>query len=72
MPKDKRNSMLDKYKFVQKHLNKFGAIERKLNYLDVVKSGILPPDSVVTILTPLEKPVAPKIRHYEPPKKTTE
>jgi hypothetical protein len=56
----------------QKHLNKFGAIERKLNYLDVVKSGILPPDSVVTILTPLEKPVAPKIRHYEPPKKTTE
>jgi hypothetical protein len=72
MPIDKRNSMLDKCTIVQNHLNKFGAIERKLNYLDVVKSGILPPDSVVTILTPLEKPVAPKIRHYEPPKKTTE
>ena len=69
MSKSKRNEMLKDYERTQKLLSKYAAIEMKISYSDIVKNGILPPDSVVTALVPMTKPIPPNIRRYSSTKK---
>jgi poly-gamma-glutamate synthesis protein (capsule biosynthesis protein) len=70
MSKSKRNEMLKDYERTQKLLRKYAASEMKISYSDIVKNGILPPDSVVTNLIPLQNPIAPNIRRYSAKKKS--
>lgn len=70
MSKSKRNEMLKDYERTQKLLSKYAATEMKISYADIVKSGILPLDSVVTALVPMTKPIPPNIRRYSAKKKS--
>ena len=70
MPKAKQKEMQKDYAVIQKHLNKFGAIEKIINYSDIIKQGTMPPDSVITILPRATNPNPPRIRRYKPTKKS--
>jgi hypothetical protein len=70
MPKAKQKEMQKDYAVIQKHLNKFGAIEKIINYSDIIKQGTMPPDSVITILPRATNPFPPRIRRYKPTKKS--
>lgn len=69
MSKSKRNEMIKDYERTQKLLSKYAATEMKISYSDVVMNGVLPPDSVVTDLEPMAKPIPPNIRRYSSTKK---
>lgn len=70
MSKLKRNEMLKDYNRTLKHLVKYDAVEKKVSYSEIVKIGILPPDSVVTELIPVLNPIPPNIRRYSVKKKS--
>ncbi len=61
MPKAKIKEMLSLTEMTRKHLNKFGATERLINFKDIVRIGMLPPGEVVTPLPSSEKPFVVKV-----------
>jgi poly-gamma-glutamate synthesis protein (capsule biosynthesis protein) len=61
MPTAKRKEMFKVYEQTCKHLNKYGATERKVPYSEIVKKGMLPPDEVVTPLPKVAKPFVAKV-----------
>jgi hypothetical protein len=70
MQKSKRSEMLKDYSFIQNLLNKYTVNEMKLSFSDIVSAGILPPDSVVSVLNPLANPIPPNIRIQRTKKKS--
>lgn len=62
MPDAKRKEMLKVYHQTQKQLDAQGVSERKLNFNQIVKSGILAPDSVVTNLPKINKPLLANVK----------